>query len=310
MGRLQGKVAVVLGAAGKDNMAQVIARRFVAEGAKLVAAGRDLAALTAFAEPLGGIALACDITSKAEVDGLADSAVAHFGRVAIAVNATGWGFLAPFLGTSEADLAKIVELQFSGPFRFMQAMVRAMTQDGGEGGSIIQMSSATATIMLDNHAAYMGTKAGTDHVVRCVANEFGAQGVRANSISPGYTETPMTAEASATPGLKDAFIPSYPLGAHRNVGGHCGGGGVAGVRRMLHDGGKSAGEWRPGAARQPVRGADPAVGDAGDGRTIIARLIRPGDVPPPNRVRAVPSSGSCRTDCAAACRRSRSISAP
>jgi NAD(P)-dependent dehydrogenase (short-subunit alcohol dehydrogenase family) len=91
---LQGNVAVVLGAAGKDNMAQVIARRFVAEGAKLAAAGRDLAALTAFAEPLGGIALACDITSKAEVDGLADSAVAHFGRVDIAVNATGWGFLA------------------------------------------------------------------------------------------------------------------------------------------------------------------------------------------------------------------------
>jgi NAD(P)-dependent dehydrogenase (short-subunit alcohol dehydrogenase family) len=212
MGRLQGKVAVVLGAAGKDNMAQVIARRFVAEGAKLVAAGRDLAALTAFAEPLGGIALPCDITSKEEVDRLADSAIAHFGRVDIAVNATGWGFLAPFLGTSEADLVRIVELQFNGPFRFMQAMVRAMTQDGNGGGSIIQISSATATIMLDNHAAYMGTKAGTDHVVRCVANEFGAQGVRANSISPGFTETPMTAEASATPGLKDAFLASYPLG--------------------------------------------------------------------------------------------------
>jgi len=44
------------------------------------------------------------------------------------------------------------------------------------GGSIIQISSATATIMLDNHAAYMGTKAGIDHVVRCVANEFGARG--------------------------------------------------------------------------------------------------------------------------------------
>ena len=45
-----------------------------------------------------------------------------------------------------------------------------------KGGSIIQISSATATIMLNDHAAYMGTKAGTDHVVRCVANEFGAQG--------------------------------------------------------------------------------------------------------------------------------------
>ena len=212
MGRLEGKVAVVLGAAGKDNMAQVTARRFVAEGATLVAAGRDLDALTAFAEPLGGIGIACDITDKAQVEALADAAVARFGQIDIALNATGWGLLAPFLETSEADLARIVDLQFSGPFRFCQAMVRAMTANGAGGGSIIQISSATATIMLDNHAAYMGTKAGTDHVIRCVANEFGPQGVRANSISPGFTDTPMTAQAVATPGLKDAFVASYPLG--------------------------------------------------------------------------------------------------
>lgn len=212
MGRLQGKVAVVLGAAGKDNMGQVIARRFVDEGARLVVAGRDMAALQAFAEPLGGIALPCDITDKAQVEALADSVIAQCGRVDIALNATGWGLLAPFLDTSEADLERIVDLQFNGPFRFMQAMVRAMTADGAGGGSIIQISSATATIMLDNHAAYMGTKAGIDHVVRCVANEFGAKGVRANSISPGFTETPMTATAAATPGLKEAFVASYPLG--------------------------------------------------------------------------------------------------
>lgn len=212
MGRLQDKVAVVLGAAGKDNMAQVIARRFVAEGARLVAAGRNMTALTEFADPLGAIAVGCDITDKGQVDALAAAALDKFGRIDIAVNATGWGLLAPFLDTSEADLGRIVELQFNGPFRFMQAMVRAMTRKGATGGSIIQISSATATIMLDNHAAYMGTKAGADHVVRCVANQFGAQGVRANSISPGFTETPMTAAAVATPGLKDAFVASYPLG--------------------------------------------------------------------------------------------------
>jgi NAD(P)-dependent dehydrogenase (short-subunit alcohol dehydrogenase family) len=212
MGRLEGKVAVVLGAAGKDNMAQVIGRRFVAEGAKIVAAGRNLDSLKEFAEPLGGIAVACDIGDKSAVEALADAALAKFGKVDIALNATGWGLMAPFLDTSEADLTKIVDLQFNGPFRFMQAMVRAMTANGASGGSIIQISSATATIMLDNHAAYMGTKAGIDHVVRCVANQFGAQGVRANSISPGFTDTPMTATAGATPGLKDAFVASYPLG--------------------------------------------------------------------------------------------------
>ena len=62
-----------------------------------------------------------------------------------------------------------MDLQFKGPFQFMQALVEAMRQNPTPGGSIIMISSATATIMLENHAAYMGTKAGTDHVVRCVA---------------------------------------------------------------------------------------------------------------------------------------------
>jgi NAD(P)-dependent dehydrogenase (short-subunit alcohol dehydrogenase family) len=91
---------------------------------------------------------------------------------------------------------------------FFQSMIEQMDR----GGSLIQISSATATIMLNDHAAYMGTKAGTDHVVRCIANEFGARGIRANSISPGLTETPMTAESKAVPGVFDAFVDSYPLG--------------------------------------------------------------------------------------------------
>ncbi len=66
--------------------------------------------------------------------------------------------------------------------------------------------------MLNDHAAYMGTKAGTDHVIRCVANEFGLEGIRSNSISPGLTDTPMNEDAKKVPGLFDAFLPGYPLG--------------------------------------------------------------------------------------------------
>ncbi len=80
------------------------------------------------------------------------------------------------------------------------------------GGSIMQISSATATILFHDHAAYMGTKAGVDHVIRCIADEFGARGIRANSISPGLTDTPMTADAKGVPGLFDAFVAGYPLG--------------------------------------------------------------------------------------------------
>tara|TARA_R110000868_G_scaffold102784_2_gene283279 strand:- start:380 stop:802 length:423 start_codon:yes stop_codon:yes gene_type:complete len=83
-----------------------------------------------------------------------------------------------------------------------------------KGGSIIQVTSATASIMFHDHSAYMATKAGTDHMLRTIANEFGHLGIRVNSISPGVTETPMTAEAAAVPGLMDAFAKGYPLGRY------------------------------------------------------------------------------------------------
>jgi NAD(P)-dependent dehydrogenase (short-subunit alcohol dehydrogenase family) len=206
--QLDGKIAIVLGAAGKDNMAQHIARRFAQEGARVVVAGRHKDELDRFAKTIDGAACVCDITKKADLDALVQFAKNKYDHVDIAVNATGWGFLSPFLENSEADLVKIMDLQFKGPFQFFQAVIPAMDR----GGSIIQISSATATIMLNDHAAYMGTKAGIDHVIRCVANEFGARGIRANSISPGLTDTPMTAGAKNTPGAFDAFISGYPLG--------------------------------------------------------------------------------------------------
>jgi NAD(P)-dependent dehydrogenase (short-subunit alcohol dehydrogenase family) len=208
MQRLSGKTAVVLGAAGKDNMAQAIARRFRAEGAQVLVAGRKMDELQRFAAEIGGHAAQCDITKLADLDTLAKTAVQKMGSVSIALNATGWGLLKPFLETTSEELRQMTALQFIGPFQFFQEVIKVMTH----GGSIIQISSATATIMLNDHAAYMGAKAGTDHIIRCVANEFGKRGIRANSISPGLTETPMTAAAKQLPGLFECFRERYPLG--------------------------------------------------------------------------------------------------
>lgn len=102
----------------------------------------------------------------------------------------------------------MLAVQFKGPFQLMQALVKVMQP----GSSIIVISSATATIMLEQHAAYMGTKAGIDHVVRCVANEFGSKGIRANSIAPGVTRTPMAGDSLAIPEVLQAFEAGYPLG--------------------------------------------------------------------------------------------------
>ncbi|MFA7585410.1 MAG: SDR family oxidoreductase [Novosphingobium sp.] len=215
MGRLDGKTAVILGASSPDNMGQYIARRFIAEGAKVLVSGRKSGPLEDFARETGALWTTCDLTDEASLTALADTADAQLGGIDIAVNATGWGLLKGFLDTTHEELAAITALQFMGPFHFYQTMIRKMARSmGGRGGSIIQISSATATIMLNDHAAYMGTKAGTDHVLRCVANEFGADGIRANSISPGLTDTPMNEEAKQVPGLFEAFIPAYPLGRY------------------------------------------------------------------------------------------------
>lgn len=208
VGQLDGKVAIVIGAAGRDNMGQVIARAFAREGAKLVVAGRDWKSLDELAAELGGVGVVCDITNEAELKQLADTAVERFGGLDLALNATGWGLLKPFLETTKEDIEKIVALQFTGPMLFYQAMLRVMR----DRGSLIQISSATASIMLEDHAAYMGTKAGTDHVIRCVANEFGHRGIRANAIAPGFTVTPMTERAARNSAIIDAFTKEYPLG--------------------------------------------------------------------------------------------------
>jgi NAD(P)-dependent dehydrogenase (short-subunit alcohol dehydrogenase family) len=208
MADLSGKVAFVLGAAGAGNMGQTIARRLAADGAKVTVAGRHEQVLSALAKEIGGDFAICDITDGAALRNAIDAAVKKHGRLDIGVNATGLALGSAFTETSEADLDRMYAVQFKGPYQFMQALVRAMTH----GGSIIQISSATATIMVDDYAAYQGTKAGIDHVVRCIANQYGARGIRANSVSPGITATPMAAEAFKLPGLVECFRKEYPMG--------------------------------------------------------------------------------------------------
>lgn len=217
MGQLEGKTAVVLGAASEGNMGQTIARLFAREGARVMVAGRKEAPLAALAEEIGGHHALCDISSHAEVNALADKAKSAFGRVDIAINTTGWALLKSLLETTEEDLDRIVDLQFKGVHHFLQAFVRVMTEQQPTGGSLISLSSATTKALINNHAAYIGTKRGAEALIECVANDYGHLGVRANTVSPGFTESPMTHESFAVPGLVDAFLPRYPLGRLNTV---------------------------------------------------------------------------------------------
>ena len=172
-------------------------------------AGRRADAVAEVADRISADWMACDIAVEGDPARLVEQAAARLGGLDIGVNATGWGLLKPFLETSRDDLDAMKAVQFTGPFRFFQALVAAMS----EGGSIIQISSVTATIVFDDHAAYMGTKAGIDHVIRCIAHEFGHQGIRANSIAPGgVIDAPMSGGGLMLDSVAALYRREVPLG--------------------------------------------------------------------------------------------------
>lgn len=212
MGQLEGKSAVVIGAAGEDNIGQAIARLFAAEGAQVMVAGRHEEPLAQLSDEIDGAHAVCDITDRNAVHTLARKATSEFGRVDAAINCTGWGLLANLLDVTDEQLDGITDLQFKGVHHFLQAFVKVMSDQDPTGGSIISLSSATTKAPIGNHTAYIGTKRAGEAMIECVANDFGHLGIRANSVSPAFTHSPMTKDAFATPGLVDAFLPRYPLG--------------------------------------------------------------------------------------------------
>ena len=214
MARLDGKIALIMGASRPQNMGQAIACRFITEGARVLVSGRSETELSRFAAATGAEALPCDITSKEQVFRLVERIVDGCGRLDIAVNAAATGIIADFEQTTEEELEEMISIIFRGGFFFMQAAVAAMKRAGG--GAIVNVTSAVATIMFENHAAYMGAKAGLEHVTRAVANDHGRFGIKANIVAPGLTATPMT-ENYITSGLDRAFIDEIPLGRLNTV---------------------------------------------------------------------------------------------
>lgn len=208
MGLLDGKVALVLGAATANNMGQAIAARLAAEGASVMIGGRDAGELARFADSIRAASAKCDITAQGDLEALVAATMQKFGKLDIAVNATGVNQVKPFLDVSLEDLRHVTDVQFTGSFLFMQAVLRHIADNG----SIIQISSVSAYALLPNHAAYMATKAAGDVLVRALAIEFGPRGIRVNSVAPGPTEdTPMAAGVLANDAVKQRIRNAMPL---------------------------------------------------------------------------------------------------
>ncbi|MEA3299670.1 MAG: SDR family oxidoreductase [Pseudomonadota bacterium] len=208
MSRLQDKVVVILGASDERSMGAATARRFAREGAKLVLAARNVDGVRAIAEPLGALAVACDVTREEDLARLADTAVSQFGSLHAAINYSGVNSASPIAEITRETLQEACDVHFIGATLFLKQMAARMA----DGGSLITTSSLTALLAPPGLAAYAGTKKGVDQVVRIAAVEYGARGIRVNAIAPGFTESGMTAGYFDYPSIPRAFLKEVLLG--------------------------------------------------------------------------------------------------
>ncbi len=213
MGRLDGKVAIITGAARGQGEAE--ARRFVAEGASVVL-GDVLDDVKAIAGDLGpdAIAVHLDVTDESGWNSAVDEVVSRFDRVDVLVNnAAIYRQGTPLVDLQLSDYRQVVEVNQIGVFLGMRAVAPVMTRAGG--GSIVNVSSVDG---LTGHAgalAYVSSKFAVRGMTKVAALELGPAGVRVNSIHPGVIDTPMIA------GLVDRFptsrIPAQRVGVPDDV---------------------------------------------------------------------------------------------
>ncbi|MEW2504966.1 glucose 1-dehydrogenase [Amycolatopsis sp. CA-161197] len=194
MGRLDGRVALVTGAARGQGAAA--ARAFVAEGARVVIAdvldaeGKQLAA------DLGDAAVFqhLDVGDEDGWTAAIERTVAEFGPPTVLVNNAGVLHFAELKSTTLADYERVVRVNQTGAFLGMRSVVEPMT--GAGGGSIVNVSSVEGLAGMPFLVAYTASKFAIRGMTKVAALELGAHGIRVNSVHPGMIDTKMVSEAA------------------------------------------------------------------------------------------------------------------
>jgi NAD(P)-dependent dehydrogenase (short-subunit alcohol dehydrogenase family) len=193
MGRLEGKVAVVTGAA--SGIGEGTVRRFVEEGARVIVADLQEDGGREVAKSLGDAArfIRTDVTREADIATAVDTAVESFGRLDIMVNNAGIvGAIGSIVETSVEDYDATMAVLSRAVFLGMKHAGRLMVPQ--RSGAIVSLASTAGVVGGLGPHVYTMAKHGVIGLTKSVASEFSKSGVRVNAVAPGNTVTAMTSD--------------------------------------------------------------------------------------------------------------------
>jgi len=223
---MSSRVAMVTGAA--QGIGKGIATALAADGFRVAVADLNLTTVEQAAKEItaaGGIAIAVeiDVTRTASVESAVRAVEAGLGPVEVVVNNAGWDDFMPFVTTTEDFWDKILDINFKGALRVIKAVVPGMMDRGF--GRVINIGSDAGRVGSSLEAVYSGAKGGIIAFTKTLAREVAGQGVTANTVCPGPTDTP--ALRSFADGAGDAekviagmarAIPMRRLGTPEDIG--------------------------------------------------------------------------------------------
>lgn len=190
---LSGKVAFVTG--GASGIGEATSLMLAKQGAAVAVVDLKLEAAQKVVDQITGnggkaIALVADVSNDAEVAKAVSDTVAQLGGLNIAVNNAGiGGDIAPTADQTVAGWNKVISINLDGVFYCMRNQIPAMLKSGG--GSIVNIASILGQVGFANSAAYVAAKHGVVGLSKSAALEYATQGIRVNSVGPGFIKTPL-----------------------------------------------------------------------------------------------------------------------
>jgi 3-oxoacyl-[acyl-carrier protein] reductase len=213
--RLQGKVAVVTGAA--SGFGEGIARAYAAEGCKVVVADLNLEGARRVAGELGNLAVAIcgDVAKGPDCQAIVDRALDAFGSLDIVVNNAGTTHRnKPVLDVTEAEFDRVYAVNVKSIYWMTQACLPVLRRQG-KGGSIINISSTAGIRPRPGLTWYNGTKGAVNVITQSMAQELAKENIRVNAICPVIGATALLTEfmgTDDTPENRARFIATIPIG--------------------------------------------------------------------------------------------------